>query len=220
MDNDKYTFPKKIKLITTKFIPFDIDAIIYSNDIVDKIKDEFNISVPIENIPMYLVNANTLLINEKMYSLLVKTNSITIDEVKKPKDEIIEIPKDEVVKKNSKDKVTKKPKDEIIEIPREEEYEECPICIERLNVINKFVCPSCFYTICKSCAKTYILGSIQDPTCMNCKKAFTNQFIYELLSSAFFNKEYKKHREEVLYQREKSLLPATMRFLKPITTGL
>jgi hypothetical protein len=44
---------------------------------------------------------------------------------------------------------------------------------------------------------------------MNCKKIFTRDFISEKCTSVFITGDYKNHREEVLLDREKSLMPAT-----------
>jgi hypothetical protein len=44
---------------------------------------------------------------------------------------------------------------------------------------------------------------------MNCKKIFTKEFISENCTQVFIGKEFKKHRENVLLDREKSLMPAT-----------
>ncbi len=93
------------------------------------------------------------------------------------------------------------------------DIDECPICVERItNIANKskVSCPYCSFITCRQCVKTFLLNSIQDPSCMNCKKPFSNQFIHATFPKSFYQGEYKTHREEVLYQREKSLLPATM----------
>jgi len=44
---------------------------------------------------------------------------------------------------------------------------------------------------------------------MNCKKIFTREFIIDNCTSVFVTKELKKHRENILLDSEKSLMPAT-----------
>jgi hypothetical protein len=44
---------------------------------------------------------------------------------------------------------------------------------------------------------------------MNCKKEWTRGFMIDSISSKFVLNEYKKHREDVLMDREKAMLPAT-----------
>ena len=38
---------------------------------------------------------------------------------------------------------------------------------------------------------------------MNCKKIYTHDFLFEKCTSTFLNKEFKKHREEVLLNQQK-----------------
>jgi hypothetical protein len=48
---------------------------------------------------------------------------------------------------------------------------------------------------------------------MNCKKVFTQDFLFEKCTSTFLNKELKKHREVVLLNEQKSYLPATQPYV-------
>jgi len=48
---------------------------------------------------------------------------------------------------------------------------------------------------------------------MNCKKIYTHDFLFEKCTSTFLNKEFKKHREEVLLNQQKSYLPATQPYV-------
>jgi hypothetical protein len=68
---------------------------------------------------------------------------------------------------------------------------------------------SCGYDVCFECSKQYLLGSTMDPHCMNCRKAWDDEFIYSQFPKTFVCQDLKKHREDVLLDREKSLLPAT-----------
>jgi hypothetical protein len=44
---------------------------------------------------------------------------------------------------------------------------------------------------------------------MNCKKSWNNDFMHNYFTKKFINNDLKKHRENVLFDREKSLLPST-----------
>ncbi len=85
--------------------------------------------------------------------------------------------------------------------------EECSVCISSKIKIIK--CPYCLYISCNDCNEKYFLESVNKPHCMSCKKEFSNAFFYNNFSKAFINKRYKIHREQILYEREKYLLPAT-----------
>jgi len=44
---------------------------------------------------------------------------------------------------------------------------------------------------------------------MNCKKEFTSDFFHQTFTNAFITKRFKARREQILYEKEKFLLPAT-----------
>jgi hypothetical protein len=48
---------------------------------------------------------------------------------------------------------------------------------------------------------------------MSCKKIFTRDFISQSCTATFVANEYKQHRENVLLDREKSLMPATQAYV-------
>jgi hypothetical protein len=53
-----------------------------------------------------------------------------------------------------------------------------------------------------------------DAHCMSCKKAWGHDMLIERFPKSFLSGEWKKRREEVLFDREKSLLPATQPFVE------
>lgn len=86
----------------------------------------------------------------------------------------------------------------------------CDICVEKFNKSTRLEikCNYCDFSNCRTCFQKYLLET-QDPYCMNCKKIFTRDFISENCTSVFVATEYKRHRENVLLDREKSLMPTT-----------
>jgi len=88
---------------------------------------------------------------------------------------------------------------------------ECPVCIEKFNKSSRKVitCSYCENRFCLVCVKTYILNSYNEPDCMNCHKIWNNDFLLDNLTKTFINDELKKHRENMLFEKEKSLLPST-----------
>lgn len=87
----------------------------------------------------------------------------------------------------------------------------CTVCIEAYNLSTRreVTCPYCEYKACSSCTRQYLLQTALDPHCMNCRRQWPRDIITERLPKSFINKDLKKHREDVLYDREKSLLPDT-----------
>lgn len=89
--------------------------------------------------------------------------------------------------------------------------QECPICIETFTSTTRkeIKCPYCQYGACLKCMKQHLLNQ-QTPNCMNCHVEFNREFIDIHMTKAFRTKELKQHRENILLEREKSLLPATV----------
>ena len=92
------------------------------------------------------------------------------------------------------------------------EAKECNVCYQEYNKSkrSKTTCPSCNFEACKTCVRYYLTHSIKNAHCMSCKKDFTRDFMVQELNGAFVNKTWKKHRENVLMDREKARLPETM----------
>lgn len=90
----------------------------------------------------------------------------------------------------------------------------CNICCDNFNnsTRTKVTCKygTCNFQACKSCIRTYILNSLNDPHCMGCKHPFDEEFLIKNLNRSFVKTDYKVHRKEFLFQREKSRLPETM----------
>lgn len=95
---------------------------------------------------------------------------------------------------------------------------ECPICIEKFNKSNRkeIVCSSCQHSCCRTCVETYILSTSVEPCCLNCKKEWSLDFVRDNMTRTFCDTKLKEHRENILYEREKSLLPSTQGIIQVI----
>jgi hypothetical protein len=82
----------------------------------------------------------------------------------------------------------------------------CGVCCEKFNRSThaKVTCEfaGCGYEACKICIRTYLLGTTNDPHCMNCKNQWTNKFLVESLNRSYIDNDYKKHRKKLLVERE------------------
>ena len=90
---------------------------------------------------------------------------------------------------------------------------QCVICVEKINLTKNspIKCEYCDFIACRKCCMTFILNEIE-PKCMNtmtCNRIWTRQFIVKTFSNVFINKQLKKHREQIIFDRERSLLPST-----------
>jgi len=88
---------------------------------------------------------------------------------------------------------------------------ECNICIEEYTKTTrkKIKCPSCDYEVCSVCTKQYVMDSTQEAHCMNCKVAFSNDFLNDNFSKKWNENEYRNHRTKLLFNEQKSHLPDT-----------
>ena len=88
----------------------------------------------------------------------------------------------------------------------------CNICCDNYNksTRSKVSCLYCNFDVCRTCCETYILSETI-PKCMNteCAKEWSRKFLREIFTAAFLNSKYKEHLEDVLFDKEKALMPAT-----------
>jgi len=88
----------------------------------------------------------------------------------------------------------------------------CNICCDDYNksTRTKICCQYCDFDVCRNCCETYILSETT-PKCMNpdCAKEWTRKFLRENFTNVFLTSKYKDHLENVLFDQEKALLPAT-----------
>jgi hypothetical protein len=86
---------------------------------------------------------------------------------------------------------------------------DCSICCEKYNVSNhkKVPCPFCDFNSCRTCVQTYLLSVSTDPHCMGCKKLWSREVVDGACTKVFRDNKLKKHRETILFEREKCLMP-------------
>lgn len=88
----------------------------------------------------------------------------------------------------------------------------CQICDYAMNwsTRKRVVCPYCEFDACRTCCETYILGE-SSIKCMSpgCGREWTRQFISTVFTGVFLNGPLKSRREELLFDNERALLPAT-----------
>ena len=93
----------------------------------------------------------------------------------------------------------------------------CVICDEKLNLKNhKLVsCEYCDFGACKTCYQTF-LPEQNAPKCMNreCGRPWTRRFLNSTFSQSFLQKDWRKSREKLAFDRETALLPATQEILE------
>lgn len=76
-------------------------------------------------------------------------------------------------------------------------------------VRKSIICYYCSYSACSTCIKLYLLDSFHQPHCMNCRKEWSSTFLAEHLYF-FMKTEYRHKKEILLFEKQKSLIPALL----------
>ena len=87
---------------------------------------------------------------------------------------------------------------------------ECGICCDKFNKTKRapVTCHKCEYQACRECLSRYLLDpSVTIANCPNCHIEWTREFLRESFTLKFINTDLKHHREEVLFQQEKAIMP-------------
>ena len=86
---------------------------------------------------------------------------------------------------------------------------DCPVCYDKYtaHVRKPVTCPYCNFASCNVCTRKYLLEGVMDAHCMGCRRAWNDEFLDLNFTKAFRTGPYKKHREDVLVEREMAILP-------------
>lgn len=93
----------------------------------------------------------------------------------------------------------------------------CEICC---NEKPKYIdCEKCKFRVCDGCCKKYILLSTIEPHCMKCRNTWERSFLSNNFTISFVNKTLKNHRENILFDIESSMIPATQMYAEQYVKG-
>ena len=87
---------------------------------------------------------------------------------------------------------------------------ECRVCFDPYNKSTRarVTCQSCGFEACRQCHSTFILDASNTlPNCMECHKEFQREFLVDSFTLKFVSNDWKEHRERVMLQKERALLP-------------
>ena len=87
----------------------------------------------------------------------------------------------------------------------------CPVCCDPYTTIARkpVACAACPYLPCLRCTSSFLLSIKVDAHCMNCRAPWNRAFLDSKMTRGFLEGDYKRHRQALLLDRERSLLPAT-----------
>jgi len=89
--------------------------------------------------------------------------------------------------------------------------EECSVCVQPFRATRKrCACPFCGFESCVSCLQTFILSAEADASCMSCHRPLTHAHLQSICPPSWLGGPYRDFREQLLYAREMTLMPATV----------
>ena len=94
---------------------------------------------------------------------------------------------------------------------------ECAVCCEKFNKSNlkPVECGFCAdFKVCVTCVKRYLLETTQNAHCMNCKHEWSRVDLMNKLPKTYILNEYKKRRQDLIEERERSMMPATQPYVE------
>lgn len=93
----------------------------------------------------------------------------------------------------------------------------CSICIANYNksTCAKVVC-LCDFECCRGCAQTYLLSTIQEPHCMQCRNKWSLEYIKHNLGASFVNGALKEHQTKIITDKSlakrEALIPLAIEY--------
>ncbi len=87
---------------------------------------------------------------------------------------------------------------------------DCDICVSEYDNNNKFHCFGCKFDCCTDCMKTYLLTKSAEPHCMKCRAIIPYDQYIKTFDKKWRLGKYKKHRENILWEKQQTLLPITV----------
>ena len=96
----------------------------------------------------------------------------------------------------------------------------CPVCIESFNRSTRkpVNCRNkdCDFVACRVCYRRYLVSTIEEAHCMACRQTWDVHFLYTQFTKKFVNDVWWVHRVRCMVDREKSLLPNAMHYVKMV----
>jgi len=88
----------------------------------------------------------------------------------------------------------------------------CVVCCESYTSFQRraVACPQCNYTACAACVRRYLVSQTEGLSCMACRKPWERSQLIDMLPKSFVHGGLTKWRKEILFERERGMMPATI----------
>lgn len=91
----------------------------------------------------------------------------------------------------------------------EDTSHDCSICAQHYTTVirKKITCTFCHKHTCSKCVENYLLSRHEDAHCLHCRVNYSDVMLRSICTPTYLKQKYFKHRQEVLINRERSMLP-------------
>ena len=85
----------------------------------------------------------------------------------------------------------------------------CSICADHYTAVlrKKVECSFCHKATCSKCVENYLMSRHEDAHCLHCRVNYSDATLRSICTPTYLKQKYYKHRQEVLMNRERSVLP-------------
>ena len=85
----------------------------------------------------------------------------------------------------------------------------CSICADHYTAVlrKKVECSFCHKHTCSKCVENYLMSRHEDAHCLHCRVNYSDATLRSICTQTYLKQKYYKHRQEVLMNRERSVLP-------------
>ena len=89
------------------------------------------------------------------------------------------------------------------------EAANCSICADHYTAVlrKKVECSFCHKATCSKCVENYLMSRHEDAHCLHCRVNYSDATLRGICTQTYLKNKYYKHRQEVLMNRERSVLP-------------
>jgi hypothetical protein len=85
----------------------------------------------------------------------------------------------------------------------------CSICADHYTAVlrKKVECSFCHKHTCSKCVEQYLMSRHEDAHCLHCRVNYSDATLRSICTQTYLKQKYYKHRQEVLINRERAVLP-------------
>ena len=99
---------------------------------------------------------------------------------------------------------------------KEKKMASCPVCVEKFNRSTRkpISCIQCSYKACRECYCRYLLSTINDAHCMDCRTRWPMSWLYKFFTQKFIRQIWMPYHVQCIIDHEKNFIPMMMPYIQ------